>query len=592
MSKKSCTVSLRGSSAPPQLLFGLLPSVLSPFGGSVSGLTPSGRSVSCRSLSGQSRFDCSLSGLRLLAGFLLLLLTLAGCSGQGDAESDIRIGSKKFTEGVILGEVLTELVSAQGLEARHKAALGGSRILYNALRRGEIDAYVEYSGTLMHEIFAGGPEAHLPDTESTSPDLKNAGRPDEFLPQKDIQDGQLPESPMLPLALIQRLAADGIGIAGVLGFENNYALGMRREEANALGISRISDLIVHPKLRFRFGSEFMERADGWPGLSAAYRLPQTDVLGMEHELAYRALATGAADLTDVYTTDAEIAHYDLVALQDDLGYFKRYQALLLYRLDLPERVLGSLAAFDPLIGQLDEARMIQMNADVKLGGQTEAEVAASFLRDQLDLDIAVRAETLWDRLLRTTLEHLVLVGASLSGAILVAVPLGMLAAYRQRLGQGVLALVGIAQTIPALALLVFMIPFFGIGAAPAIAALFLYSLLPIVRNTHAGMTGISPPLVESALALGLPARTRLWRIELPLALPMILAGIKTAAVINVGGATLGALIGAGGYGQPILTGIRLDDLGLILEGAIPAAVLALLTQWGFERIERSLGPKG
>ncbi|KAA6182231.1 ABC transporter permease subunit [Thiohalocapsa marina] len=497
---------------------------------------------------------------------------LAGCSGQGDAHSEIRIGSKKFTEGVILGEVLTGLATAQGLEATHKAALGGSRILYNALRRGEIDAYVEYSGTLMHEIFAGESEAAFE--------------------EEGVQGARESGSPMLPPILIQRLAADGIRIAGVLGFENNYALGMPRERAHALGIARISDLLDHPRLRLRFGSEFLERADGWPGLAAAYRLPQTDVLGMEHELAYRALATGAADLTDVYTTDAEIAHYDLVPLQDDQGYFRRYQALVLFRLDLPERVPGSLDAFDPLIGHLDAPRMIQMNADVKLGGQTEAEVAAGFLRDRLDLDIAVRAETLWDRLLRTTLEHLVLVGVSLSGAILVAVPLGMLAAYRQRLGQGVLAMVGIAQTIPALALLVFMIPFFGIGAAPAIAALFLYSLLPIVRNTHAGITGLSPPLVESALALGLPTRTRLWRIELPLALPMILAGIKTAAVINVGGATLGALIGAGGYGQPILTGIRLDDLGLILEGAIPAAVLALLTQWGFERIEARLLPRG
>lgn len=533
----------------------------------------------------------------LPAGLLFLLLMLTGCSGQGDVESEIRIGSKKFTEGVILGEVLTGLMRAEGFEARHESALGGSRILYNALRRGEIDAYVEYSGTLMHEIFAGVPEADLPDTaspdiESPNPDLPNTDRLGAVLTQTDIQDGRVPESAILPTALIQRLAADGIGIAGVLGFENNFALGMRRDQAEALGITRISDLLDHPELRIRVGSEFLERADGWPGLAAAYRLPQTHVLGMEHELAYRALATGAADLTDVYTTDAEIAHYDLVALEDDRGYFKRYQALVLYRLDLPERIPGSLEAIDSLIGALDTAGMIQMNADVKLDGQTEAEAAAQFLRAQLQRDVTVQVETLWDRLLRTTLEHLVLVGVSLSGAILVAVPLGILAAYRQRLGQGVLAMVGIAQTIPALALLVFMFPLFGIGAAPAIAALFLYSLLPIVRNTHAGMTGISQPLVESALALGLPARTRLWRIELPLALPMILAGIKTAAVINVGGATLGALIGAGGYGQPILTGIRLDDLGLILEGAIPAAVLALLTQWGFERIEARMVPQG
>jgi osmoprotectant transport system permease protein len=124
------------------------------------------------------------------------------------------------------------------------------------------------------------------------------------------------------------------------------------------------------------------------------------------------------------------------------------------------------------------------------------------------------------------------------------------------------------------------------------AALFLYSLLPITRNTHAGLVGIAEPIRQSALALGLGTGDRLLRIELPLAAPLILAGIKTAAVINVGTATLGALIGAGGYGQAILTGIRLDDVGLILEGAIPAAVLALVVQYGFEWAERSVVPRG
>src|SRR5690606_5381782 len=151
---------------------------------------------------------------------------------------------------------------------------------------------------------------------------------------------------------------------------------------------------------------------------------------------------------------------------------------------------------------------------------------------------------------------------------------------------------GLLQTLPSLAVFVFMIPLFGIGAAPAIAALFLYSLLPIVRNTHAGLTAIPIELRETAAAIGLPPATRLWRVELPLALRPILAGIKTAAVINVGTATLGALIGAGGYGQPILTGIRLDDLGLIFEGAIPAAILALLVQGLFEAVEYGLTPRG
>jgi osmoprotectant transport system permease protein len=128
----------------------------------------------------------------------------------------------------------------------------------------------------------------------------------------------------------------------------------------------------------------------------------------------------------------------------------------------------------------------------------------------------------------------------------------------------------------------------GIGWTPAVAALFLYSLLPIVRNTAQGIAGIAPSLRESAEALGLGPWARLRLVELPLATPAIVAGLKTAAVINVGTATLGALIGAGGYGQPILTGIRLDDRATILEGAIPAAALAILVQVGFGLIERWL----
>ncbi|HEY8923128.1 MAG TPA: ABC transporter permease, partial [Polyangia bacterium] len=202
------------------------------------------------------------------------------------------------------------------------------------------------------------------------------------------------------------------------------------------------------------------------------------------------------------------------------------------------------------------------------------------------------APSRWRALARLTGEHLVLVGVSLLAAVLVAIPLGVLAARRPRLGIGVLGAVGVVQTVPTLALLVFMIPLFGIGAVPALAALFVYSLLPIVRNTHAGLTGIPGPLRESAEALGLPPTTRLWRIELPLASPSIMAGVKSAAVINVGTATLGALIGAGGLGQPIFTGIRLDDLGLILQGAVPASLLALAAQGMFGLVERLVVPRG
>ena len=468
---------------------------------------------------------------------------------------EVVVGSKNFTEGVILGELAAQLAADAGASVQHRRALGGTRIVFNALVAGEVDVYAEYTGTLIHEIFA-----------------------DETI----ANEAQLRE----------RLAAQGVTMSATLGFVDNYALGMRKMRAGELGIETISDLRRHPELTFRFGNEFVERADGWPGLRSLYDLPQTDVRGIEHDLAYRGLAEGDADVTDLYTTDAEIAYYDLAVLEDDRRYFPEYHAVLLYRAELSESAPEVVSGLVRLTGRIDEAAMIAMNAEAKLDGLDEAVVASSFLKRELDVTSNVAPAGRTERLLRTTIEHLLLVVSSLLVAILLAIPLGVAAARRPGFGQLVLGSVGIAQTIPALALLVFMIPLFGLGAGPAVVALFVYSLLPIVRNTHAGLVGIPAALRESAEAIGLPASARLRRVELPLALPSILAGIKTAAVINVGAATLGALIGAGGYGQPILTGIRRDDLGLILEGALPAALLALTMQGAFDVLERALVSKG
>ncbi|MGH8126367.1 MAG: ABC transporter permease subunit, partial [Rhodanobacteraceae bacterium] len=270
------------------------------------------------------------------------------------------------------------------------------------------------------------------------------------------------------------------------------------------------------------------------------------------------------------------------------GYFPRYSAVYLYRLELDQRAPRFVAALNGLAGTIDAKQMRSMNKAVQIDGQNATAVATQFLG--VEANSSRRA--FWNQLARYTLQHLALVGISMLLAIALAVPLGVVAAHWRRLGQAVIGMTGILQTVPSLAMFVFMIPLFGIGAEPAIAALFLYSLLPIVRNTHAGLTGIQPSLLESAAALGLPPRVRLWRVELPLALRSILAGVKISVVINVGTATLGALIGAGGYGQPILTGIRLDDIALIMQGAIPAALLALAMQGVFELIERALTPRG
>jgi osmoprotectant transport system permease protein len=188
--------------------------------------------------------------------------------------------------------------------------------------------------------------------------------------------------------------------------------------------------------------------------------------------------------------------------------------------------------------------------------------------------------------------HLRLVALSVLLATIVGVPLGIIARWARSFGRVVLATTSVVQTIPSLALLCFFIPVFGTGAVAALGALFLYALLPITRNTVAGLDGIPPALRESAAALGLGRWAQLIRVELPLASPTILAGVRTSAVIAVGTATLAAFIGAGGFGAPISTGLNLDDTSLILQGAIPAALLALVVEGMFALLDRAIIPKG
>ncbi len=471
------------------------------------------------------------------------------------ATSEIKIGSKKFTESVILGEIVTHLVKSTGEQPIYLRELGGTRVLWNALITGKIDIYPEYTGTISEEILAG----------------EGAHNEDEIR---------------------QALIKYNIKMTKALGFNNTYAIGMKEEVAERLKIQKISDLRQHPDLKFGFGNEFMDRGDGWPILRKNYNLPQQNVRGLDHDLAYRGLEKGTIHAIDIYSTDAKIQYYDLRILEDDLNHFPAYNSAILYRSDLEERAPHVVTVLKKLESKITELEMINMNSRASLEMVPESQIASDFLSGSLSLETESYEETAIGRLLRHTGEHLFLVAISLSAAIIISIPLGILSAKMPGLGQVILGIVGIIQTIPSLALLVFMIPLLGIGGPPAIMALFLYSLLPIVRNTYTGFQDMRPQIRESAEALGLPPGARLRLVELPMVSRSILAGIKTSAVINVGTATLGALIGAGGYGQLILTGIRLDNISLILQGAVPAAVLALIAQCCFEALERLFVPKG
>jgi osmoprotectant transport system permease protein len=463
------------------------------------------------------------------------------------------IGSKKFTESYVLAEIAKRSLENAGIKVEHRQGMGGTIILWEALRGGGIDVYPEYTGTIAEEMLKqpGASTAHI----------RNA------------------------------LSAQGIAMTDDLGFDNTYALVMRRDRSEQLGLKTISDLRAHRELKFGLTHEFLERRDGWRPLSERYQLAPAQVLGIDHALGYSALVKGEIDVKDAYSTDAKIGDYGLVTLIDDLHFFPQYKAVFLYRKTLSPQ---DAHALNELSNSIDEARMIRLNSEAERTKNYAAAAQQFFGTGDRAITTPFVSETFRNKLLRWATRHLELAGISLLLAIIVGLPLGIVASRGGAVGHAILGITGVIQTIPSLALLALLVPlpFFGISARTAIVALFLYGLLPIVRNTASGLQDIPRPLRESAIALGLTAGQRLRKVFLPLASRSILAGIKTSAVINIGTATLAALIGAGGLGEPIISGLNLNDHVTILEGAVPAALLALLVQFFFDLLDRVLIPRG
>jgi osmoprotectant transport system permease protein len=498
--------------------------------------------------------------------------------GQGQA---LIVGSKRFTESYILGEIV-RLAAATAGPAEHRQGLGNTAVVLAALKAGAIDAYPEYLGTIDAEI------------------LRHA-------------------TPSPREVIIRELAAQGLGLGVPLGFSNGYALAMPEETAARLHIERVSDLVAHPDLVIGLSHEFLGRQDGWPGLSKRYALPQQPV-GIDHGLSYDAMASGRIAVTDVYTTDAQIAARHLRVLEDDHRYFPSYDAVLLYRLDAVARHPEAWRAIQGLAGRIPVGTMIAMNARAELQHESFAQIADDFMSGRIGPATPASAaaspsgpasenagssapasprpaggelfgRVFGDDLPRLVGQHLLLVGVAVLFAGLMGIPLGAAAAAWPRWEGPVMAVVGLLQTIPSLALLAMLIPLLGrIGTVPALVALTLYALLPIARNTATGLAEVPRGLRDSGTALGLTAGQRWRAIDLPLAAPTIIAGIKTAAVITVGTATIAAFVGAGGLGERIVTGLALNDHALLLAGALPAAALALLTQAVFALLERLVTP--
>ena len=504
----------------------------------------------------------SLRGLtppaRLFSVLWIALLVAPGMAWA--AERVIVIGCKQDVEGQVLAEIMALLLEDRGFTVDRKYALGSTKIVFDGLAARAIDVYPEYSGTIEQEIL------HLPGRSSTAR-------------MRDLLKAQ-----------------HNLDLLEFFGFSNTYAIAVSRQKAEQLGLKRISDLAHHPTLRLGFSPEFLNRPDGWAGLARAYGLSFRPV-ALEHALAYKAIQDDKLDLTDAYSTDGDLKKFDYVLLEDDRQFFPAYLAAPLVRAELPD---SAKRVLEELRGTATATEMQALNESVQ-DGKSIPGAAADFLRRK-GLLTGLRATDDaaavtpaggidWGLIGSATLTHVMLTLAALLMGIAVALPLGVLVYRSPRVSKVVLYVAGVLQTIPSIALLVLLIPIFGIGPKPAIVALFFYALLPILRNTATALFSIDPVLRKVSVGMGLTAWQRLRYIDLPLAAPTILAGVKTAAVINIGTATLAAFIGAGGLGELIVRGLTLNNVSLILQGAIPAALLAVVTELTFELLERGLIPR-
>jgi osmoprotectant transport system permease protein len=491
------------------------------------------------------------------------------------AAEPIVVGSKNFEESRFLAELFAQAIEARdGLEVERRLGLAGTDFCFEALRTGAIDLYPEYTGTGLVSILGREPAGSAATT----------------------------------LALVRRefLARWNIVWLAPLGFENSWELTVPRRLADAEGLATITDLArVSSKLRAGFDYEFIERPDGLPGLEATYGLRFGNVQGMQQALKYQAIASGDLDVLDAYTTDGRLLVYDLVVLDDDRDFFPPYEAAPLVREATLERHPEIATTLALLAGALDGDRMRAANLRLQEHGEAETVVARDVLRElgiargedgavTGSADTGERSDSGIDAatLLRHTAQHLKLSLGALALGIAVAVPLGLVLERRRRVAEGVIRLIGTTQTIPSLALLAFLIPFLGVGVLPSLVALWVYSLFPILRATFSGVRDADPKAVEAATALGMTDGQVLRSVRLPLAVPSIMAGVRTAGVITIGTATLAAFIGAGGLGVPIIAGVQLLDTRRILSGAVPAALLALLVDAALGGLERTLAPRG
>jgi len=516
----------------------------------------------------------------LIATMIMGGATSSALAAQGE-NRPVVVASKPFGESYLLAEMFSQLLESRGFKVDRKPGLGATEIAFGALRTDAVDVYPEYTGTGLIAIL-----------HDTLPDSVTA-------------------DPRAVFAHVARRFEDLYHVRWLppLGFQNTYAIAVTQATATRYHLRTLSDLAREGShLTAGFTADFIGRNDGLVGLSRVYGLKPRAVRPLAPAVKYQALASGAVDVIDGYSTDGLLARYDLVTLVDDKHFFPPYEAAALISNRLEAQAPGAVAALTLLSGRLDEKTMRQLNRRVEVDGEDVKKVASDELA-ALGLTGAAHASGsiqttpsgqqsgflryMWDRratIAELTMRHLELVAVALFAAVIIAVPLGLGLERTRRIAEPTIGGLGVLQTIPSIALLAFMIPLLGVGVAPALVALWLYALYPIARGTFTGVRDADPDAVAAAEALGTTPGQRLLWVRLPLAAPVIMAGIRTAAVITVGAATLAAFIGAGGLGEPIVAGLALADTRMILSGALPAAVLALVVDGVLAIVERLVAP--
>lgn len=483
----------------------------------------------------------------------------------------LRIGAKNFTEQQILGELVAQLLERHaGMEVDRRFTLGGTGICHQALLNGEIDGYVEYTGTAMTAILKED----------------SAGTPDSVFRR---------------VAKRYRDEFDVVWLPP-FGFETSYVLAVRRAAAIEKTWQSIGDLRADSNLlRGGFTSEFLERPDGLSALNRTYGLTWKRTVDLDPGLMYDALKRGEVDVIGAFSTDGRLDRFNLAALEDTARAFPPYFAAPIFRADVLSRFPDISTALFPLAGSISTTTMRRLNDEVEGNRRPVTDVVCEFLDDRdgtessrlestgtmesvgirrlFDLFVTRRSE-----LGGKILDHAYLALSSTIIACLLGIPLGVIIA-RRRIAEPVLALAETAQTIPSLAMLAFLFAVVRrLGVLPAVTTLVVYGMLPILLNTVVGLRRVPESVREAAESLGLSSFQRTTWVDLPSARPTILAGVRTAIVLAVGTATLSTYVGAGGLGDFIARGLARNDPQLTLLGAVPAAAMAVTFSWVLRRL--------